>query len=157
MGQLIPQSQSLSHGDSRAQRAITDKNSLRIQMAFPVTSEFALDRAEFFKVVKSHPVESVLSSQGVNPVFGVARIVDKVVRLVPRPSFFHKHQPMNRGHDLGQSCRAAPVTGRSANHCMSIHQRDQSPRHHRIGQSHLIARSIFYVSGIFRPLRRGRR
>ena len=126
-------------------------------MAFSVTRQLTFDRTKFFKVVESHPVKPVLSSQGVNPVFGVARIVDKVVRLVPRPSFFDKHQPMNRGHDLGQSRRATPVTGCSANHRMSIHQRDQSPSHHRISHSNLIACPIFYVSGIFRSLRRGRR
>ena len=126
-------------------------------MAFAVAGQLALDRTEFFQVIKSHSVEAVLSPQGVDAVFGVSGIVHKVIGLVPCPPFFGKHHAMDRRHNFCQGRWSPPMTRGPADHSMGVHQGDQSPSHRRIGQHHFLAGSIADLDGIFGSLLGGSR
>jgi len=117
-----------------------------------VSGQLALDAPEFFQVLERHAVKAILGAQGIDAVFGMAGVVHKVVGLVPRPPFDCEHDPVDRRHDFSQGRRPAPMTGRSPNHCMRVHQRDKGPGHHRVGQRDVLPGGVLDLHGIFRAL-----
>ena len=126
-------------------------------MAFPVPGQLAFNGAEFFQILERHSVKGVLGAQRVNAVFCVAGIVDEIVPLMPRPVFFRKHHPVNRGHDFCQGRRATPMASRPADHGMGVHQGHECPGHYGIRQDNFLPGQVAHFDRIFRALLRSRR
>ena len=64
-------------------------------MALPVSGQFAPNRTKLFQVIECHSVKHVLRTERVNAVFRMPRIIDEIVRLMPRPFLFSKHYAMD--------------------------------------------------------------
>ena len=91
-----------------------------------MTSQLAGHAAETLQRLKVGSVETVVRTQGVDAILGMAGIVHKIVRFVPRAAGRAEHEAVNGGHDLSESGRTAPVAGCTANNSMHIHERNQS-------------------------------
>ena len=116
-------------------------------MRFAVAGEFALNTAKTLQILKRQAVETVEGAQGIDAVFRMAGVVDKMKSLVPWASLRGKHNAVDRGHDFGKPGRAAPVAGGAAVDGVKIHQRYERAAGARIGKRD------FRAAGISHPHR----
>ena len=139
-----------------AERPVAQQDAFRIQVRFTVPGQFAPDAAKRFEVGKGQVVEAVVCPQCIDPVLGVARVVDEIESLVPLAACHRKHDPMNRRHDFRERGRPAPVTSRATVDGVHIHQRQQRSGGPRIGQDHFLPGCILDLDGVFRRVSRRR-
>ena len=124
-------------------------------MRLPVPGKLAFNGTKTLQILEGHLIKPKIGSQGINAVFRVPRIVDKVKSLIPGTVLLGKHQTMGRGHDFGQSGGPSPVAGSSSVDSMNVHERHQSSGRTRISQNDLLTIGTLNGSSIswraFRP------
>jgi hypothetical protein len=148
LAQFVRQGQALRLWQCGAERPVAQEHALRIEVRFTVPGQFAANAPEPFQILKSHPVEAVIATQGVDAVLGMTGVVDKIISFVPGPPLGREHDAVDGGHDFGKSRRAAPMTGCPAVHGFSVHQGHQRARRFRVAQHDLFARGILDFDGI---------
>ena len=124
-------------------------------MTFSVTGKLAMNSPEAAQRGVILPVKIIIGSQRVNTVLGVTGVINEIICLMPLASIGAKHHCVSRCHDLRKGCWPTPVTSRTTDHGMDIHQGHRRARGVGVRDRDGFAGGVVYAHGIFGPIGRG--